>query len=104
MTKVNLTTINNIQQNYYKNSFFDLFSKNFKKIERDIKKDLDNNNRTLNILSKNYKFNFNLNDLKRFNKYKTIVIIGMGGSILGAESLYNFFENRIKKKVYFLTI
>ena len=25
----------------------------------------------------------------------------MGGSILGAESLYNFFENRIKKKVYF---
>ena len=77
MTKVNLTTINNIQQNYYKNSFFDLFSKNFKKIERDIKKDLDNNNRTLNILSKNYKFNFNLNDLKRFNKYKTIVIIGM---------------------------
>ena len=91
MTKVNLTTINNIQQNYYKNSFFDLFSKTFKKIERDIKKDLDNNNRTLNILSKNYKFNFNLNDLKRFNKYKTIVIIGMGGSILGAESLYNFF-------------
>ena len=101
MTKVNLTTINNIQQNYYKNSFFDLFSKNFKKIERDIKKDLDNNNRTLNILSKNYKFNFNLNDLKRFNKYKTIVIIGMGGSILGAESLYNFFENRIKKKGLF---
>ena len=92
MTKVNLTTINNIQQNYYKNSFFDLFSKNFKKIERDIKKDLDNNNRTLNILSKNYKFNFNLNDLKRFNKYKTIVIIEMGGSILGAESLYNFLK------------
>ena len=29
-------------------------------------------------------------------------MIGMGGSILGAESLYEFFNYKIKKKFYFL--
>ncbi len=57
---------------------------------------------SLNVLSKKYKFNFNLKDLNKFKKFKSIVIIGMGGSILGAEAVYNFVGKKIKKKFYFL--
>ena len=67
----------------------------------EIKNDILKKNKTLNVLDKNFKFNFKLKDLIKFKKYKKLAIIGMGGSILGAEAIYNFFEARIKKKVYF---
>ena len=67
----------------------------------EIKNDILKKNKTLNFLDKNFKFNFKLKDLIKFKKYKKLAIIGMGGSILGAEAIYNFFEARIKKKVYF---
>ena len=67
----------------------------------DIKSDILNKNKTLNILNKNFKFNFIFEDLNKFKKYKTVAIIGMGGSILGAEAIYNFLEKKIKKNIYF---
>ena len=67
----------------------------------EIKNDILKKNKTLNVLDKNFEFNFKLKDLIKFKKYKKLAIIGMGGSILGAEAIYNFFEARIKKKVYF---
>ena len=78
------------------------FSKKFDKIFLEIKKDVQNTHKTLNVLDKNYNFNFNIKDLKKFKKFKSIVIIGMGGSILGANAIYNFFSAKIKKKIYFL--
>ena len=39
--------------------------------------------------------------LHKFKKFKKIAIIGMGGSILGAEAIYSFFKKKIKKKFYF---
>ena len=78
------------------------FSKKFDKIFLEIKKDLQNTHKTLNVLDKNYNFNFNIKDLKKFKKFKSIVIIGMGGSILGANAIYNFFLAKIKKKIHFL--
>jgi glucose-6-phosphate isomerase len=76
-------------------------SKKFENIFTDIKKDILIPGKTLNILDKKYKFNFRVKDLDKFKKFKTIALIGMGGSILGSEAIYNFFENKIKKKVYF---
>lgn len=76
-------------------------SKKFDKIYLDLKSDIKSKNRTLNILNKNFKFSFKLNDLQKFRKYKSIAIIGMGGSILGAEAMYDFFKSKIKKKIYF---
>ena len=40
--------------------------------------------------------------MKSFKRFNEIVIIGMGGSALGSEAIYNFFESKIKKKIYFL--
>ena len=37
-----------------------------------------------------------------FKKYKTIIIIGMGGSILGAKAIYSFLKHKIKKELIFL--
>ena len=81
-----------------------LLSKKFEKIFLEVKSDVCNNKKTLNVLNKNFEYNFNLKDLNQFKSFKTIALIGMGGSILGAEAIYNYFQNKIKKKYFFLII
>jgi len=55
----------------------------------------------LQSYEKNYTFDFNSNAIKKFCKYKNIIIIGMGGSILGIKSIYSFFKTKVKKEVFF---
>ena len=74
---------------------------NFNKLITNINKDISNSSKTLNILNTKFKFNFNLKDLRRFKKFNTVAIIGMGGSILGAAAIYDFLKFKIKKKFYF---
>ena len=76
-------------------------SKKFEKIFLEISNDVKTKKKTLNILDKKFKLNFKIKDLKKFKNYKTITLIGMGGSILGTEAIYNFFQKKIKKKFYF---
>ena len=97
MIKKNLLTTNNIQKKYLDKNIVKKFHKIFKIVNSDINKSKD----TLNILSKKFKFNFKIKDLEIFKKYNTIALIGMGGSILGAEAINNFLLKKIKKKVYF---
>ena len=40
--------------------------------------------------------------LKKYQKFKSIIIIGMGGSILGAKAIHSFLKHKISKTVYFL--
>jgi glucose-6-phosphate isomerase len=81
--------------------------KNFKlkKSNIKIKKDLDivlrENNEILKSLKKGYKNNYNKKTISKFKKYSHFSIIGMGGSILGAESIYDFLKHKIKKNFYF---
>ena len=92
---------NNIQNNYLKKSLSKRLSKNFAKTFTDVISDINNHNKTLSILSKKFKFNFKIKNLKKFKKFKKIAIIGMGGSILGSEAIYNFLGDKINKKLYF---
>ncbi len=85
---------------YKKNSLKKL-NKEFNQIYFDIINEINKKNTTLSVLSKKFKFNFKIKDLKKFKKFKTLAIVGMGGSILGSRSVYNFLESKIKKKVYF---
>ena len=55
----------------------------------------------LQSYEKNYIFDFLPSTIKKFSKNENIVIIGMGGSILGTKAIYNFFRDKIKKKVFF---
>ncbi len=56
----------------------------------------------LQSFSENYKYSFNLKKIKKYKKYKNFTLIGMGGSILGAEAIYDFLNYKIGKKFTFI--
>lgn len=101
MNTQNLLIKNFIQTRYIKKKFLKGLSKDLNKSFLQIESDIKAPKKTLNILNKNFHLNFKVNDLKKFRKFKKISIIGMGGSILGTQAVYNFFKKKIKKKVYF---
>jgi glucose-6-phosphate isomerase len=100
--KKNLYIKNNIQKKYLNQKSLNKLSHKFNKIIKDVIDDVNSPEKTLNVLSKNFKFNFDKQDLKEFKNFKTIVLIGMGGSILGTEAINNFLKKKIKKNFYFL--
>ena len=101
MIKNNLYTINNIPKKYLRKNSSKKTTRVIEKLIKDIIKEINNPKKTLNILNKKFIFNFQQKNLKSFKQFKTIALLGMGGSILGAEAIDNFLENKIKKKIYF---
>ena len=93
---------NIIFKNQLKENSSNKEKKKLKKIIEEIKKSLDSKKDTLHILSKKFKLNFNSSDLKRFQKFKQIILIGMGGSVLGANAIYSYLKTKIKKKFIFM--
>jgi len=87
-----------------KNIYFKNFSGKIKslKIKKDFKKSIKENIDLLNTLNINYKYNYKKSLIKKLRKFANINIIGMGGSILGTEAIYDFLKNKIKKKVLFI--
>ena len=75
--------------------------KNNNKIKKILKKLLNEKNPVINSLGKYYKYSYNKNLLLNLKKYSKINLIGMGGSSLGARSIYNFFKTQIKKDFHF---
>ena len=81
---------------YYKNII------RTKKVFNSFLIDLENGNiPLLGSFEKDYEFNFSTEAVKKFSKFKNIIIIGMGGSILGTKSIYSFLKKKIQKKVFF---
>ena len=78
-----------------------ILKKNNKKIKKDLDILLKENNTVLKSLSPNYKNSYSKATIIKLKKYPHIRIIGMGGSILGTEAIYNFFKKKIKKNFYF---
>ena len=76
--------------------------KNLLKVKKDLKLLLKENNTVLKSLSTSYKNTYKVKMIQKFNNHDNIRIIGMGGSILGAESIYDFLNNKIKKKFTFI--
>ena len=95
------------KDNFFKNYFINLskYNKNLKKTKKVFSSfivDLKNNQiPLLKSYEKNYEFDFSATTVKKFSKYRNIVVIGMGGSILGTKSIYSFLKKRIKKEVFF---
>ena len=59
-------------------------------------------NEVIQSLGKNYKYNFENKILKKYRNSKNFRIIGMGGSTLGTQTIYDFLKNKIKKKFLFI--
>ncbi len=55
----------------------------------------------LKSLTNNYNYSFKKKNLSNLKKYNEFNLIGMGGSILGAQAIYDFLSNKIKKKFFF---
>ena len=55
----------------------------------------------LKSLTNNYSYSYKKKDLKNLKKYTEFNLVGMGGSILGAQAIYDFLEHKIKKKFFF---
>ena len=95
------------KDNFFKNYFISSskYYKNLKKTKKIFNSFLiDLKNKQIPLLDsyeKNYEFDFSMAAVRKFSKYKNIIIIGMGGSILGTKSIYSFLEKKIKKKVFF---
>ena len=76
---------------------------NIKNIFNDIKKNYFFEKEQLFLsLSDQYKYSFDLKKISKLKKFSIYRIIGMGGSALGAEAIYNFLKFKIKKKFIFL--
>jgi len=56
----------------------------------------------LETLKTNYKYGYTKNQLSKIKKNNNFRLIGMGGSILGTEAIYDFLKHKIKKKFIFI--
>ena len=79
-----------------------LNKKNSKKIKNDLNVFLKENTEIYKSLSTNYRNNYSNKIIKKLKKYFDVRIIGMGGSILGTEAIYDFLKNKIKKNFCFV--
>ena len=82
--------------------------KNFLNIKKNIsvKKDflnlLKKQPQLFETLKPTYKYSYSKQKISKYKKFSNIRIIGMGGSILGAEAIYDFLKKKIKKKIIFV--
>ena len=73
-----------------------------KKIKNFKKEKWFNEIKLLRSLKKNYKYSYSKNQINKLKKAKNYRLIGMGGSTLGAETIYQFLKHKIKKKFIFI--
>ena len=78
-----------------------IIKKKTKRIKSILDKLLINPNQVLNSLDINYNYSYNNKYLQKFKNSFNIRVIGMGGSILGAQAIYDFLRYKIKKKFVF---
>ena len=50
----------------------------------------------------NFKYSYSKKDIKKYKRFNQFRVIGMGGSILGSEAIYQFLSHKIKKKFIFI--
>tara|TARA_Y100001970_G_scaffold102505_1_gene128709 strand:- start:584 stop:1744 length:1161 start_codon:yes stop_codon:yes gene_type:complete len=81
--------------------------KNFSNLKKKKSKKFSKENwfkeiKLLDSLKSNYKYSYSKNQIKKIKKDKYFRLIGIGGSTLGAEAIYQFLNHKIKKKFIFI--
>ena len=82
--------------------------KNFKRNKKNLKLNkklfslLNDKNEVFSSLSKNYKDSFDSKILNKYKKNNDFRVIGMGGSTLGTQTIYQFLNEKIKKNFSFI--
>ena len=85
---------------------FENFKKNKTTNSSQVKKKLlllfKEKNYILDSIKKNYKDSFSKKIINKYKKYSTFKVIGMGGSTLGTQTIYEFFKDIVKKDFVFI--
>ena len=86
-----------------RNIYFKNFKikKNSQKVKKKLKNLLQENNEVIKSLRKTYKNSYNRKLVNKYNKGLNYRVIGMGGSTLGTQAIYDFLGKKIKKKFSF---
>tara|TARA_Y200000002_G_scaffold92030_1_gene74211 strand:- start:7720 stop:8940 length:1221 start_codon:yes stop_codon:yes gene_type:complete len=99
--KKNINFESYIPENVFKN-FNNLKKKKIENLIKKAKGNIKDNKSVFYSFSEDFKMNFNFIELKRYKKFKRIITIGLGGSILGAQAVNYFFKKQIKKELIFI--
>ena len=85
-------------------NFKNIFSKNTdkKKILKILKEVLNENSQIIKSLGKTYQNSYKKKQLGKYKKSSNFRVIGMGGSTLGTQAVYDFLKHKIKKKFIFI--
>ena len=92
---------NNINKNYYEKKLYLKDKIKLNKIINNIFTSLNTEKNAFHSFSRKFNFNFKNSELTKFKKLKSVVLIGMGGSALGAKAIYSFCNHKIKKNFIF---
>jgi len=63
---------------------------------------INENNEIIKSLSKNYKDSYKKNNIIKYKKNSEFRVIGIGGSSLGIQAIYNFLKHKVKNKFIFI--
>ena len=74
----------------------------FLKLKRNLQSIINDKNEILNSLSENYRDNFKKNFVDKYKAFSNYRVLGMGGSILGTRTIYEFLKHKIKKNFLFI--
>jgi glucose-6-phosphate isomerase len=97
----NINLKNSLNSSYINKKFYSKYKIKLNRTLNDILLSLDSKKNSFHSLSKKFNFNFKYSELKKFNKYQSVILIGMGGSALGARAIYSFCNEKVKKKFIF---
>ena len=76
--------------------------KNSLNVKKKLKLILHKKNAVIQSLSKNYINSYKKKDIQKYKKLANFCIIGMGGSTLGSQAIYDFLNHKIKKNFIFI--
>tara|TARA_B100000900_G_scaffold270824_1_gene231270 strand:+ start:1336 stop:2487 length:1152 start_codon:yes stop_codon:yes gene_type:complete len=76
--------------------------KDLKNVKNKFQKIIQTKSDILDSLGNNYKYSYKKKTLNKYKKSSYFRIIGMGGSILGTKTIYEFLKHKIKKKFLFV--
>tara|TARA_B100000767_G_scaffold97394_2_gene93488 strand:- start:1179 stop:2333 length:1155 start_codon:yes stop_codon:yes gene_type:complete len=89
---------------FFKNIIFKNFKikKNNNKIQKDLNLLLKEKNPIIETLGTSYRYSYSKKIILKLKKYTYLKVIGMGGSTLGTQAIYDFLKHKIKKNFFFI--
>ena len=80
------------------------FKKKFKsrKIKQHLNSILKDKSEVIKSLTNQYRNSYKIKNLKKYKKSPNFNVVGMGGSVLGTKTIYDFLGNKIKKNFLFI--